>query len=321
MTQTPGMPEPAGGVADAPRGNWVDRFAPSPSRPFLRLSRADRPIGTWLLFIPCLWGVTLAANAGGFRPWDLWLALSCGAGAFLMRGAGCTWNDITDRDIDAAVARTRSRPLPSGQVTVRQALAWMVVQALAAAGILFSYNWLAVGLGVASLALVAIYPFAKRFTWWPQVFLGLAFNWGALLAWAAHANDLPVGALLLYAAGIAWTLYYDTIYAHQDREDDALIGVKSTARLFGANSARWLAGFLALTVLLMAAAVIVTIPPARGVWPMLMALAGVWAMGAHMVWQMRRLDIDDPASCLAIFRANRDTGLLPVLFLAAAAVL
>ena len=321
MTQTPGMPEPAGGVADAPRGNWVDRFAPSPSRPFLRLSRADRPIGTWLLFIPCLWGVTLAANAGGFRPWDLWLALSCGAGAFLMRGAGCTWNDITDRDIDAAVARTRSRPLPSGQVTVRQALAWMVVQALAAAGILFSYNWLAVGLGVASLALVAISPFAKRFTWWPQVFLGLAFNWGALLAWAAHANDLPVGALLLYAAGIAWTLYYDTIYAHQDREDDALIGVKSTARLFGANSARWLAGFLALTVLLMAAAVIVTIPPARGVWPMLMALAGVWAMGAHMVWQMRRLDIDDPASCLAIFRANRDTGLLPVLFLAAAAVL
>jgi 4-hydroxybenzoate polyprenyltransferase len=315
------MPEPAGGVADAPRGNWVDRFAPSPSRPFLRLSRADRPIGTWLLFIPCLWGVTLAANAGGFRPWDLWLALSCGAGAFLMRGAGCTWNDITDRDIDAAVARTRSRPLPSGQVTVRQALAWMVVQALAAAGILFSYNWLAVGLGVASLALVAIYPFAKRFTWWPQVFLGLAFNWGALLAWAAHANDLPVGALLLYAAGIAWTLYYDTIYAHQDREDDALIGVKSTARLFGASSARWLAVFLALTVLLMAAAVIVTIPPARGVWPMLMALAGVWAMGAHMVWQMRRLDIDDPASCLAIFRANRDTGLLPVLFLAAAAVL
>ncbi|MBP9183657.1 MAG: 4-hydroxybenzoate octaprenyltransferase [Fuscovulum sp.] len=315
------MPEPAGTVADAPRGNWVDRFAPPPSRPFLRLSRADRPIGTWLLFIPCLWGVTLAANAGGFRPWDLWLAISCGAGAFLMRGAGCTWNDITDRDIDAAVARTRSRPLPSGQVTVRQALAWMAMQALVAAGILFSYNWLAVGLGVASLALVAIYPFAKRFTWWPQVFLGLAFNWGALLAWAAHANALPAGALLLYAAGIAWTLYYDTIYAHQDREDDALIGVKSTARLFGANSARWLAVFLALTVLLMAAAVIVTIPPARGIWPMLLALAGVWAMGAHMVWQMRLLDIDDPASCLAIFRANRDTGLLPVLFLAAAAVL
>jgi 4-hydroxybenzoate polyprenyltransferase len=196
MTQMPGMPEPAGTVADAPRGNWVDRFAPPPSRPFLRLSRADRPIGTWLLFIPCLWGVTLAANAGGFRPWDLWLAISCGAGAFLMRGAGCTWNDITDRDIDAAVARTRSRPLPSGQVTVRQALAWMAMQALVAAGILFSYNWLAVGLGVASLALVAIYPFAKRFTWWPQVFLGLAFNWGALLAWAAHANALPAGALL-----------------------------------------------------------------------------------------------------------------------------
>lgn len=323
MSQSPGMPEPApaGAVADAPRGNWVDRLAPAPSRPFLRLSRADRPIGSWLLFIPCLWAITLAANVDGFRPWDLWLGFSCGIGAFLMRGAGCTWNDITDREFDAQVARTRSRPLPSGQVTVKGAVVWMALQALVAALILFSYNWLAVALGVGSLALVAIYPFAKRFTWWPQVFLGLAFNWGALLAWAAHSGALSAGALLLYAAGIAWTLYYDTIYAHQDREDDALIGVKSTARLFGTNSGKWLALFLAATLVLMAAAVIVTIPASRGLWPMLLALAGVWAMGLHLVWQMRQLDTDDPENCMLIFRSNRDTGLIPVLFLAAAAVL
>jgi 4-hydroxybenzoate polyprenyltransferase len=324
MSDTPGTPEApqAGTVADAPRGNWVDSLAPARTRPFLRLSRADRAIGTWLLWIPCLWGVTLAANAGGgFRNWDLWLVVSCGLGAFLMRGAGCTWNDITDRKIDAQVARTRSRPLPSGQVTVRGALVWMVAQALLAAVILFSYNWLSVGLGIASLALVAVYPFAKRFTWWPQVFLGLAFNWGALLAWAAHAGTVPSGAVLLYASGIAWTLFYDTIYAHQDREDDAMIGVKSTARLFGDHSGTALAVFLAAAVLLMAAAAISTIPASRGIWPMLLALSGVWAFGLHMFWQMRGLDLNDPGSCLRAFRSNRDAGLIPVLFLAVAAAL
>ncbi|MFZ1467390.1 MAG: 4-hydroxybenzoate octaprenyltransferase [Paracoccaceae bacterium] len=324
MAQPPGTPEArtpeAGTVADAPRGNWVDRWAPAPTRPYLRLARADRPIGTWLLYLPCLFAITLAANVGGFRTWDLWLALSCGAGAFLMRGAGCTWNDITDRKIDAAVARTRSRPLPSGQVTVRQALVWMVAQALVAALILLSYNSLAISLGIGSLALVAIYPFAKRFTWWPQVFLGLAFNWGAVLAWAAHAGNVPVGALILYTAGISWTLYYDTIYALQDREDDALIGVKSTARLFGAHAARWLVGFMGTNLVLLTAAVIVTIPASRGVWPMLLALSGIWVMGAHMLWQMRGLSVDDPASCLKMFRANRDTGLILVLFLAASAL-
>ncbi len=309
-------------MADAVAGNWVDRLAPPPARPYLRLSRADRPIGTWLLYIPCLWGVALAANNGsGFRMWDLWIALSCGIGAFLMRGAGCTWNDITDRDIDAQVARTRSRPIPAGQVTARQAAVWMAVQALIAAVILFSYNRLAIGLGIFSLLPVAIYPFAKRFTWWPQAFLGIAFNWGALLAWAAHAGEVPAGALLLYLSGIAWTLYYDTIYAHQDKEDDALIGVKSTARLFGQQTGRWLAVFLVLAVLLFAAAVIVTLPAARGVWPMVLALAGVWAFGWHMVWQMRQVDLDDPASCLRAFRSNRDAGLIVVPFLAVAAML
>jgi 4-hydroxybenzoate polyprenyltransferase len=324
MAQPPQIPEATpipDAVADAPRGNWVDRLAPARTRPFLRLSRADRPIGTWLLLIPCLWAITLAAGTTGFRGWDLWLAVSCAVGAFLMRGAGCTWNDITDRDIDAAVARTRSRPLPSGQVTVRQALVWMVVQALLAAGILFSYNRVAILLGIASLALVAVYPFAKRFTWWPQVFLGLAFNWGALLAWAAHSGSVSPAAVVLYVAGIAWTLYYDTIYAHQDREDDALIGVKSTARLFAGESRRWLWAFFALTILLFGAAIIIALAPSGRPLPLVLALTGVWAMGWHMAWQMQRLDLDDPASCLAAFRANRDAGLIPVLFLAAAALL
>jgi 4-hydroxybenzoate polyprenyltransferase len=319
MTLPPEIPEPAGAVADAPQGNWVDLYAPAATRPWLRLSRADRPVGTWLLLIPCLWALALAGGASGFKPWDLWLAVSCAAGAFLMRGAGCTWNDITDRDIDARVARTQSRPIPAGQVTVRGALIWMVAQAALAALILFSYNWLAVTLGVASLALVALYPFAKRFTWWPQVFLGLAFNMGALLAWAAHAWELPPAALLLYAAGIAWTLYYDTIYAHQDREDDALIGVKSTARLFGDTSRRWLWGFFSLTILLFGAAVVAAHAAEGRVLALVVALGGVWAMGWHIQWQMRQLDLDDPASCLAVFRSNRDAGLIPVPFLAAAA--
>ena len=227
-----------GSVADAVRGNWVDHRAPAATRPYLRLSRADRPIGTWLLLIPCWWGLLLAAGAdpAGLRPFDLWIAVGCALGAALMRGAGCTWNDLADRDIDARVARTRSRPLPSGQVTPKQAAAWMVAQAAVAFAILVTFPTEAVALGTASLALVAIYPFAKRFTWWPQVFLGLAFNWGALLGWAAHARGLGAAPLLLYGAGILWTLFYDTIYAHQDREDDALIGVRSTARLFGTRT-------------------------------------------------------------------------------------
>jgi 4-hydroxybenzoate polyprenyltransferase len=326
MTQIPETPEAAtashaGIVADAPQDNWVDRYAPALTRPYLRLSRADRPIGTWLLLIPCLWGIALAAAMDSFRGWDIWLVLSCGAGAFLMRGAGCTWNDITDRDFDAAVARTRSRPLPSGQVTLRQAVVWMVAQALIASFILFSYNWTAIALGIGSLVLVAIYPFAKRFTWWPQVFLGLAFNWGALLAWAAHAGSVPPAAVALYASGITWTLFYDTIYAHQDREDDALIGVKSTARLFGDNTARWLRVFLVATVLLMSLAILLSLLPQRNPLQLAVALGGAWAFGWHMAHQMLRLNIDDPKSCLTAFRSNRDAGLIPALFLAAAALL
>lgn len=312
---------PEGQVFDAPRGNWVDRYAPPAWRPYLRLSRADRPIGTWLLFAPCLWGIALAMMTDEPRLWDLWLILSCGLGAFLMRGAGCTWNDLADRDIDAQVARTRSRPLPSGQVSPRGAVIWMAAQALIAALILLSYNWLAVGLGVASLALVMIYPFAKRFTWWPQAFLGLAFNWGAILAYVAHTGRIDLSAVILYLAGIVWTLFYDTIYAHQDRDDDALIGVKSTARLFGDRTRVWLQGFIGLCLILLVAAVVLLPIRQLDLLQSCVAILGIWAFGWHLVWQMRRLNLDDPASCLVVFRANRDAGLILGLIFAFAAFL
>ncbi len=315
-------PEAAGQVSDAVRGNWVDWRAPAWSRPYLRLSRADRPIGTWLLLLPCWWGLLLGIGETGTFGWhDAWIALGTGLGAWLMRGAGCTWNDITDREFDAAVARTRSRPIPSGQVSVRQAFGWLAVQALISFAILLTFHPNAILLGLASLGPVAIYPFAKRFTWWPQVFLGIAFNWGALLAYTAHTGKLGWPAVALYIAGIAWTLFYDTIYAHQDKEDDALIGVKSTARLFGAHTTAWLRVFLGLTVLLMALAVVLAFTPGASVLALVVALGAPWFLGWHLAWQLRVLDTEDPETCLTLFRANRDAGLIPVLFLAVAALL
>ena len=307
-----------GQVADAVRGNWVDRLAPAATRPYLRLSRADRPIGTWLLLLPCWWGLLLALAATGRAPslYDAWIFIGCAIGAFLMRGAGCTWNDITDRDFDGSVARTASRPIPSGQVSVKQALVWAIVQSLLAFAILITFNWTAIALGVIALIPVAIYPFAKRITWWPQVFLGIAFNWGALLAWTAHTGSLSLAPVLLYLGGIAWTLFYDTIYAHQDREDYALIGIKSTARLFGENTKIWLRGFLAVTIGLIGAAILVALVPGKNVLALIVALAGVWAMGWHLSWQLVRLKIDDADLCLRLFRSNRDAGLIPVLFFA-----
>jgi len=309
-----------GQVADAVSGNWVDKWAPEAARPYLRLSRADRPIGTWLLLLPCWWGLTLAsaADPAAATAYDAWIFIGCALGAFLMRGAGCTWNDITDRDFDGAVARTASRPIPSGQVSVKGATIWIAVQALLAFAILLTFNWLAIALGVASLSLVAIYPFAKRFTWWPQVFLGLAFNWGALLAWVAHTGSLTLAPVLLYLGGISWTLFYDTIYAHQDREDDALIGIKSTARLFGENTTQWLRGFLVATVLLIGAGVLVALVPGENLIALMVAFIGVWAMGWHLSWQLIQLNINDGANCMRLFRSNRDAGLIPVLFFAAA---
>ncbi|MEZ5752273.1 MAG: 4-hydroxybenzoate octaprenyltransferase [Paracoccaceae bacterium] len=317
--QTPeGEPDQA--IADRVEGSWVDTKAPDDLKPYLRLSRADRPIGTWLLLLPCWWGALLGALASpDTRGWlTVWIVLACALGAFLMRGAGCTWNDITDRDIDPLVERTRNRPIASGQVTVREALIWAVVQCVASFFILLTFNWNAVVLGVLALVPVAVYPFAKRFTWWPQVFLGLAFNWGALLAWTAQTGALSLPAVFLYLGGIVWTLFYDTIYAHQDREDDALIGVKSTARLFGTNTENWLRGFLVASVLLISLAIIYALVPLNNPLALSLCLMGAWAFGAHLNWQLARLNIDDSAMCLRLFRSNRDAGLIVALVFAVA---
>ena len=315
MTEPAQMPD--GTVADS-TGNWVDTWAPSVTRPFLRLSRADRPIGTWLLFVPCLWGLALASlSTDRFGTHDIWTIIGCGIGAFLMRGAGCTWNDITDRDFDGSVERTRSRPIPAGDVTVSAAVVWMVVQALLAFLILITFYGTAIALGVLALLPVLVYPFAKRFTWWPQVFLGLAFNWGALLAWAAHTNRVGLAAFILYAGGIAWTLFYDTIYAHQDTEDDALIGIKSTALLFGDQSRKWLRGFLVATVCLMGLAVVFAAQE-RTIISLLVALGGPWALGWHLTWQLTKFDPNENDVLLKLFRSNRDAGLIPLPFFAVA---
>jgi 4-hydroxybenzoate polyprenyltransferase len=289
-------------VADA-TGNWVDTRAPSWSRPYLRLSRLDRPIGSWLLLMPCWWSAALAAGIThdiGQLPVVMVLFF---VGAFVMRGAGCTWNDITDRDLDAKVERTRSRPIPAGQVSVPQAFAFLVAQALIGLAVLLQFNWFAVTTGIASLIIVAVYPFMKRITWWPQTVLGLAFSWGALMGFAVILGRIDAAALVLYAGSIAWVIGYDTIYAHQDAEDDALIGIKSTARLFGTRTRPALVAFYALAVALVAIAMV----RAGARWP---AWIGLAAFALHLAWQITRLDIKDPARCLRIFKSNRDAGLL-----------
>src|SRR5712675_1900196 len=243
------MSEATARVADA-TGNWVDTRAPRWSRPYLRLARLDRPIGSWLLLLPCWWSAALAASVArdiSRLPLDLALFF---VGAFVMRGAGCTWNDITDRDLDAKVERTRSRPIPAGQVSVSQALVFLVLQALIGLAVLLQFNRFAIMTGIASLVIVAVYPFMKRITWWPQIVLGLAFSWGALMGFAVTFGRIDLTALVLYAGSIAWVIGYDTIYAHQDAEDDALIGIKSTARLFGARTHRALVVFYGLAVIL-----------------------------------------------------------------------
>jgi 4-hydroxybenzoate polyprenyltransferase len=296
------MSEAAGRVADS-TGNWVDGIAPRWTRPYLRLARFDRPIGAWLLLMPCWWSAGLAgvsAGAAGPNPWHVLLFF---IGAFVMRGAGCTWNDLVDRDLDARVERTRSRPIPSGQVSARAAAGFLVLQALVGLAVLLQFNAFAIGAGIASLGVVAIYPFLKRFTYWPQIGLGLAFSWGALMGWAAWYGRLDLPAILLYAGAIAWVIGYDTIYAHQDREDDALIGVKSTALLFGERTRPILASFYAAAVLLIGIAGF----SVGGGFVFALGLAG---FAAHLGWQVARLDIRDPANCLMLFKANRDAGLI-----------
>ena len=296
-------PNPSAAVPDAPRGNWVDRLLPAPWKPYARMARLDRPIGWWLLLLPCWWSAALAAGALG-QPWpNLWHLLLFFIGAVAMRGAGCTYNDIVDRDIDAQVARTRARPIPSGQVSVRNAKLFLLAQALAGFLVLVQLNWFSVFLGIASLATVAIYPFLKRVTDWPQLGLGLAFSWGALMGWAAAFGSLALAPVLLFLGGVAWTIGYDTIYALQDKEDDAIVGVRSTAQLFGDHARGWVAGLYALAILLFAGAFWATGAGA-------IAFAGL-ALGAlHLAWQVASLRLDDGERSLRLFRSNRDFGLI-----------
>ena len=297
-----------GRVADAPSGHWVYRALPRRLWPYAQLARWDRPVGWQLLRWPCWWSAALAAIAYA-RPgeplatlmpniWHLALFL---IGAIAMRGAGCTYNDLADEKIDAQVERTRSRPLPSGQVTRRQAWAFVALQALVGLAVLLCFNAFTILLGFASLGVVAVYPFMKRITNWPQFVLGLAFSWGALMGWAAVYEDVDPPALLLYAGAVLWTIGYDTIYAHQDKEDDALVGVRSTARLFGAYTKIWLVGLYGGALMLFAWAYALAEVP-------MPALAGLLAAGAHMARQIQSLDINDPDQCKRLFLSNNTVG-------------
>ena len=297
-------------VADAQKDNWVDRFAPAWAKPYLRLSRWDRPIGVWLLFWPCVWGIALAAITQADWGFGWWHAVLMFIGAGLMRGAGCTFNDIVDRDIDMRVARTRSRPIPSGQVTTQQAFAFLIAQAMLGAIILFQFNRFTVWAGVASLVLVAIYPFMKRVTWWPQLFLGLAFSYGALVGWTSQTGGLGWPAVLLYLGAILWVIGYDTIYAMQDVEDDALVGVKSTARLFGTNVRPAVAVLYVGAFLLWQAA---NLQAGGGLIFVVMSLVA----GGLMAWQVYTLEGEKPGNPLLRFQNNHYVGMALALALLA----
>ncbi len=302
--------EAQGRVADAPTGHWVYRALPRWAWPYAQLARWDRPIGWWLLLWPCWWSAAMAAVAYA-RPGepletllpDPWLVLLFLIGAIAMRGAGCTYNDLADEDIDARVERTRSRPLPAGKVTRRQAWIFVILQALVGLAVLLQFNSFTILLGLSSLGIVAIYPFMKRITYWPQLVLGFAFSWGALMGWSALFADVDAPALLLYFGSVFWVIGYDTIYAHQDKEDDALVGVRSTARLFGDSTKSWLIGLYTGALMLFASAFASAEVP-------IPAFAGLLAAAVHMARQIVELDIDDPAKCLRLFHSNKVVGWL-----------
>ena len=297
-------------ATDIPSESWIDRFAPEVIRPYLRLARLDRPIGTWLLLLPCWWGAALATPA-----WpDATMFVLFTIGAVVMRGAGCTVNDLADRKFDARVARTATRPIASGQISVLKAFVFLALQLLLGLSILLQFNAFTVALGVSSLLLIVLYPFMKRITYWPQLFLGFTFNWGALLGWAAVKGELSAPAFVLYGAGIFWTLGYDTIYAHQDKEDDVLIGVKSTALKFGDGTKPWLVGFYSITVILLAATGLL----ANLAWPF---YSGLTLAAWQLAWQIKSVDIADPKNCLRRFKSNRDFGLILLAGIIAAQVI
>ncbi len=299
-----------GRVKDAPSGHWVYKLFPAKFWPYAQLARWDRPIGWQLLLWPCLWSAALVASAGaktGAALIDvlpsLKLVILFTIGAIAMRGAGCTWNDLIDKNIDAQVERTRSRPLPSGQVSRKQAFLFLGLQALIGLAVLLTFNRFAIILGISSLAIVAIYPFMKRITSWPQAVLGLAFSWGALMGWAAVKGEVGLPAILLYIGTIFWVIGYDTIYAHQDKEDDALVGVRSTARLFGSRTKQAIMVLYGLALCFMAGSFATAQVP-------MPALAGLLAAGSHMWRQTQVLDIDNPDQCLKLFKSNNMVGLL-----------
>jgi len=285
--------------------------SPTSIRPYLHLMRLDKPIGTWLLYLPCTWSIALAAPAGHWP--DLGMLALFGTGAVLMRGAGCTINDMWDRDFDAHVERTKGRPMAKGDISLRRATLFLSLQLSAALCVLLQLNWYSVALGASSLTIVATYPLMKRITYWPQFFLGLAFNWGALLGYAAIRGCCEWSIVLpLYAAGICWTLFYDTIYAHQDKTDDALIGVKSTALLFDKSKAKpALAAFGSAMVMLLA----LTGHQAAQPWPY---FASLGLVGCHLIYQLQTLDIEDPQNCWSKFVSNTRLGLLLFLGIVAA---
>jgi 4-hydroxybenzoate polyprenyltransferase len=295
------MAPPADTVPDAARGNWVDRAAPLAWRPHLRLARFDRPIGAWLLLFPCWWGQALAEDSIGRPHPNLWYLILFLAGAFLMRGAGCVYNDIVDKDYDASVARTAARPIPSGQITVFEAQMFLAVLCLGGLIVLMQFNGFTIVLGAASLLLVAIYPFMKRLTYWPQVVLGLTFKWGALVGWSAITGSLSLAPIVLYAGCVLWTIGYDTIYAHQDKEDDLTVGLKSTALRFGDATSRWLVAFYVGAVALWGVAG--ALAGARLAFFVALALSA-----AQLAWQVATLDIMDAGNCLARFRSNQLVG-------------
>ena len=302
MTGSPDQSPSGHALPDtAPRDIFL-RFAPEQAIPFIQLARLDRPIGWWLLLLPCWWSAALAGLAAGHGPNWAHVILFL-IGAIVMRGAGSTWNDIIDREIDAGVERTRYRPLPSGRVSVRDAKIFLVAELAIGAIILFSFNWFAIATGIVSLAIVAIYPFMKRFTFWPQAVLGFAFAWGGLMGWACAFGSLNGSAILIYAAAIFWTIGYDTIYAMQDQRDDAIIGVRSTARLFDANVRAGVALFYVLAVICAGAAI-------ASVSGNGLAWAGLAAFSAHLVWQVVCIRPADTGRALQLFRSNRDAGLL-----------
>lgn len=290
-------------VADAAAGNWFDRFTPPALRPFGRLARFDRPTGAWLLLFPCWWGQAIGEISLGRAYPNLWHLLLFLIGAFVMRGAGCAYNDIIDRDYDAKVERTRYRPLPSKQLTVTQAFIFACILSLIGLLVLIQFNAFTIWLGLSSLVLVAAYPFAKRFTTWPQLLLGFTFKWGALVGFAAATGTLALPSYLLYAGSILWTIGYDTIYAHQDSRDDAVVGIRSTALRFGDATGVWLSGLYAGALALWALAILA----AGAGWP---SYAGLMLVGLQMVWQVATLDSKDPTNCLERFKSNRVVGWL-----------